>query len=111
MQIHGITVKLKVNTQVGVDEFNHPKYEITWKDVENVLIYPVSADDITTILSLTGKKVIYQLCIPKGNEDSWENTEVNINGSVYQTVGYCDEFIEDLVPGDWNKRIKVARYE
>ena len=66
-RIKGITVTLIGKTKTGKDDFGHPIYENSEIQVDNVLVVPASTEDVTTQLSLTGKKASYTLGIPKGD--------------------------------------------
>ena len=109
--IKGITVFLYEREQKGVDEFNKPIYEETPVPIENVLVAPVSSDDIATNLDLTGKKVVYNLGIPKGDNHDWEDKKVEFFNKIFKTVGIPIQGIDSLIPGAWNKQIKVEHYE
>ncbi|MGI6204223.1 MAG: hypothetical protein ACOYJH_02970 [Anaerovoracaceae bacterium] len=108
--LRGITVRLKQKVQTGVDPFNHPTFEESWVDVDNVLIGEPSADDINTEINLTGKQVAYTLAIPKGDDHVWTDTEVKFFGEEFRTIGAPVQGIEDMIPLDWNKKVKVERY-
>ena len=41
--------------------------------VPGVLIAPVSTDDVVTTINLTGRTAVYQIAIPKGDQNNWEN--------------------------------------
>jgi len=62
--IKGITVTLINKKEVGRDPFNRPIYEDVEIEVDNVLVSPVSTEDIVHTLELTGKKAVYTLAIP-----------------------------------------------
>lgn len=109
--IKGISVSLWTKTENGKDPFGMPIYVETAKEVENVLVTPVSEEDKATELNLSGKKVIYELSIPKKNEDEWTDRKVTFFGEDFRTVGMPKELIGFLVPLDWNRKIKVERYE
>ena len=109
--IKGITVILYDKTQVGVDGFNMPIYEETATEVENVLVSPASSEDIVNNLDLTGKKVVYTLAIPKGDKHDWRNKKVEFFGETFRTFDAPIKGIDDLVPGPWNAKVKVERYE
>lgn len=109
--IKGITVTLHVRTQSGTDAFNRPVYTESTVDVDNVLIGQPSSEDAVNELNLTGKRIEYTLCIPKGDTHEWENTRVEFFGQTWDTVGFAKQYIEDLVPLDWNKQILVSRHE
>ena len=108
--IKGITVTLINKKEVGRDPFNRPIYEDVEIEVDNVLVSPVSTDDIVNTLELTGKKAVYTLAIPKGDENDWEDAEVIFFGQRWRTIGFPTEGIEHLIPLDWNKKVMVERY-
>lgn len=111
MVINGMTIQILVKKQVGKDKFNHPIYEGVWEDVENVLIAPSAMDDVTTSTNLVGKTATYTLGIPKGDMHKWENTQVQFFGERWETVGIPLQGIDELIPGQWNKKVQVKRYE
>ena len=111
MQIKGITVTLYEKTQTSVDAFGAPVYTDVPVKIDNVLVAPVSGDEIVNDLDLYGKKAVYQLGIPKGDTHNWENAHVDFFGESWQTFGAPVEGIEDMIPLAWNKKVKVARYD
>ena len=108
--IKGIDVILWNEVQTGVDSFNHPVYELTPETVSNVLVTPLNAGEITDSTRLSGKQAVYELSIPKGDTHEWENKKVTFLGVDWITIGYCREWIESMIPLDWNRKIQVARY-
>lgn len=108
--MRGITVTLYTKTQTGVDRFNAPIYEETPTEVENVLIENLSTDDVIATDTMYGKKAVYRLCIPKGDTNDWENVTVEFYGQKFKTFGFPIEYIEHLVPLNWNKKVLVERY-
>src|SRR5690554_2138688 len=111
MIIKGITVTLVSKKEVGRDPFNRPIYEDVEIEVDNVLVSPVSTEDIVNINELTGKKAVYTLAIPKGVENDWENAEVIFFNQRWKTFGFVTQGIDHLIPLDWNKKVMVKRYE
>jgi len=109
--IRGITVTLVNKTEVGRDPFDNPVYEDEPIEVDNVLVSPTSTDDVVNQLDLTGKKAVYTLAIPKGDENNWENAEVLFFGEKWRTFGFMTQGIDHLIPLDWNKKVMVERYE
>lgn len=105
----GITIKLYTRTQTGTDAFNAPVYEETPVEVKNVLVCPVSTEDVISAQQLYGKRAVYELCIPKGDTNNWENRTVEFYGQKWRTFGIPLEWIEALVPGTWNRKVKVER--
>lgn len=108
--MRGITIELLQKTETGRDSFNHPIYEETWVNVDNVLIGEPSTDEITDTINLTGKHLAHVLGIPKGDTHEWHDTEVRFWGERFRTIGYPMQGIESLIPLDWNKKVKVERY-
>lgn len=107
-----ISVVLYNSVATGeVDKTNRPITTETQVTVNDVLFAPVSADDVVNTLNLTGKKAVYQLAIPKGDTNSWENAVVEFLGQKWRTIGIPEEGITENIPLRWNRKIKVERYE
>ena len=111
MALKGITVTLITKQLTGTDPFGSPVFSDVETQVDNVLVAPASSDDVVNNLSLTGRKVVYQLAIPKGDTHNWENAEVVFFGERWKTFGIPLQGIEELIPLDWNKKVMVERYE
>lgn len=109
-KLKGMTIILVDKVEDGKDPFDNPIYKDKDIEVENVLIQPTSSDDIVNQLSLTGKKAVYTLAIPKGDTHDWEDKEVKFFGKRWRTFGIPLEGIEELIPLDWNKKVMVERY-
>lgn len=110
-RLHGVTITLFERVQSGTDPFNRPVYTETAVPVENVLIGEPSTQDIVDVLNLTGKKLAYTLAIPKGDVHEWTNRTVEFFGERFRTIGEPTQGIEGLIPLEWNKKVKVERYE
>lgn len=108
--ITGRTVVLLEQQQTGVDAFNRPTYAEIPVEVENVLIAPLSDQEVLETLNLTGRKAVYQLGIPKGDAHDWENQRVQFFGETWQVIGIPTEGQDELIPLSWNKKVKVERY-
>lgn len=106
----GITVTLYERTQTGTDPFGAPVYEEIPVPVDNVLVAPVSSEELLDIVNLYGKKAVYQLAIPKGDLHDWQDSRVDFFGQSWKTFGFPTEGIEELIPLDWNKKVTVERY-
>lgn len=112
--IRGVTVTLFENKQIGVDAFNSPIYEEVPVEVENVLISPVSNEDITSELELSGKHIVYYLSIPKNDSHDWKDAKIHLPAPwnmVVKTFGDALIYDPNLTPLDWNQKVKVERYE
>lgn len=110
-KLKGTTVILWTKRETGRDEFNAPLFEDVKTEVENVLISPSRAEDVTFALDLYGKKAVYTLAIPKGDTHGWEDSEVEFFGKRFRVFGPVLEGIESLIPLDWNKKVTVERVE
>ena len=111
MIIKGITIKLYEHQQTGTDPFNRPVYEDTPVDVENVLVGQPTEAEVLDTLNLTGRKAVYVLGIPKGDQHDWEDKKVEFWGLTFKTIGMPIQGIEEMVPLAWNKKVRVERYE
>lgn len=107
----GITVTLYGETITGYDEIGTPIIVQTPVEVENVLVAPTSSEDMVTELNLYGKKSVYTLAIPKGDTHDWKNKRVDFFGQSFRTFDEPIKGIDELVPLDWNTKVKVERYE
>ncbi len=108
--IQGIPVILYQTTQTGVDAFNAPVYSEEPVTVENVLVCPVTTEDIVSGVQLYGKHAVYELCIPKDDSHDWEDKVVEFFGQKWRTFGFPQRWIEENVPLSWNLKVKVERY-
>ena len=108
--IKGMTVKLLVKTQIGIDPFNKPVYSERWIDVENVLVGQPTTDEIESERIISGKIVSYVLGIPKGDTHNWVDTEVEVFGQNFRTIGFPTQGIEANIPLKWNKKVRVEAY-
>lgn len=109
-KLKGITIILVDKVEIGKDPFDKPIYEDKDIEVENVLVAPVSSDDVVNQQSLTGKVAVYSLGIPKGDTHDWEDKEVKFFGQRWRTFGIPLEGMEHLIPLEWNKKVMVERY-
>lgn len=109
--LRGQVVKLHLMEEIGTDAFGAPIYDETVVDVDNVLISPTSDTDIVNDVQMYGKASIYTLSIPKGDTHKWTDTVVEFFGEKWRTFGNVTRYQEELVPLDWNGKIKVERYE
>ena len=110
-KIKGITVTLIARQETGKDPFGNPIYTDVEIPIENVLVSPTSSDDVVNTLSLTGRKAVYTLAVPKGDTNTWENQEVRFFGDRWRVFGIPTQGINELIPLDWNKKVMVERYE
>lgn len=108
--IRGTVVTLYEEVQTGTDMFNRPVFETARTYVPNVLVSPATAEAITNELSISGKHLVYELCIPKGDTNDWEDKKVAFFGQTFHTFGPVEEWIEAMVPLSWNRKVKVERY-
>ena len=108
--IQGIPVILYEKISSGEDGFGCPVYKYRTVIVENVLVAPSSTDDCITAENLFGKKSVYTLAVPKGDEHDWTDAVVEFFGYKWKTFGFPIEGIESNIPLDWNKKVMVERY-
>ena len=107
----GVPVTLYKKTQTGVDAFNNPTYSVQSVTVNNVLVGQPTTDEITSSISLYGKKIEYMLGIPKGDTNDWQNATVVIFNRTFRTFGDVIEGIEANIPTPWHKKVRVERCE
>ncbi len=110
-KIHGIPITLIDKQVVSVDPFGSPVVKDVEITIDNVIVSPATTEDVTSQMSVTGKKISYTIGIPKGDTHDWDNKEVRFFGKRWRTVGIPLEGIEELIPLEWNKKVMVERYE
>ena len=111
IHIHGTTVNLHQRTIIGTNDFNEPIIQDVIVAVDNVLIGEPTTDDITSSISLYGKRIQYMLGLPKGDAHVWTDTEVEIFGERFRTFGDTIQGIEANVPTPWHHKVRVERCE
>lgn len=109
--IKGMNVTLLIPKKVGVDAFNRSILEDVPVVVEDVLVCPVDSGEIINEMQLSGKKAVYELCIPKGDTHDWTDVKVDFFGRQWKTIGFPRQWIEENVPLRWNRKVKVEAYE
>lgn len=113
--MRGLTVRLYETTQTGTDAFNHPIYEETPVDVENVLVGEPTSDDILTSTQLYGKTIRYMLGIPKGDRHDWKDKKIEWTDSygthTVKTFGFPITGVEALIPTAWHMKVRCEAYE
>lgn len=117
-RIRGITVYLYEETITGYDSLGNPIKDTEATQVENVLVGEPSSDEITSSVSLYGKKISYMLGIPKGDSHDWVNKKVEWTDAYGQshmctTFGVPITGIEANLPQSlpWHKKVRCEAYE
>ena len=108
--MRGITVTLYERTEGPADEFNRPTWTETATEVANVLVAPLSDDEIIQTLNLTGRRARYQLGIPKGDTHNWVDAKVIIWGQPFRTFGYPMTGEQENIPLRWGQNVRVERF-
>lgn len=111
MWLNRTTVRVAAITETGVDAFHRPTTTKTWENVSGCVVGSPSSDDVTNEMNLTGKRIAYVILIPKGDAHNWENTEVEIGGEVFKTIGAPVRSFANLPNIPCDQRISVERYE
>lgn len=111
--ISGIPVILYEKTVTGYDAFNREIVEEKPVTVENVLVQPLerTTDAQTESTNLFPEKMSFVLGIPKSDTHNWDDSRVEFWGHVFRSENGAWQGIEDLVPGPWNKKVLVRRYD
>lgn len=117
-RIKGTTVTLYKPTQTGTDPFGAPIETETPETVENVLVGYPESEEITSAISLYGKRIKYTLGIPKGDTHDWVDKKVSWTDA-YGIVHTCHTFgapitgiEENIHPSmPWHMKIYCESYE
>ncbi|MBR3330720.1 MAG: hypothetical protein IKG25_05815 [Mogibacterium sp.] len=110
-RLHGVTVKLYNRTVVSYDALNAPIYELTCEEVDNVLPGQPTSGDVIDSVDPDGKRADCVLGIPKGDTHNWTNALVEVwPGELYETLGWPVTGVQDLIPLQWDRNVRAARY-
>ena len=104
-----ITVQLVKKIQDRTDPFGAPIVSETLIDVPGCLVGQPSTDDIAQTLEMYGKKIAYVVGVPKGDVNSWVDTDVIIWNERFRTIGYPETGIQENIPLSWGQNVKVER--
>lgn len=105
-----ITVQLVVKTTEGTDPFGAPIESEEIIDIPGCLVGQPSTDEIAQTLEMYGKQIAYVVGVPKGDTNTWVDTDVIIWGERYRTIGYPETGIQENIPLSWGQNVKVERY-
>ena len=111
MELKGISVTLHEKVQTGFDPFGEPTFKIEETVVDNVIVAPATNDDLLSSINIDGTKTTYLLCIPKKDTHEWRDVDVEFMGKKWHTYTDTIEWIEDMVPLKWNKKVLCELYE
>lgn len=105
-----VTVQLVKKTKTDTDPFGAPVVTEEIIDIPGCLVGQPSSDEITQTMQLYGKQIAYVVGVPKGDDNSWIDTDVIIWGERFRTIGFPQTGILENVPLSWGKNVKVERY-
>ena len=105
-----ITVQLVRKTQDGIDPFGAPIETEEIIDVPGCLVGQPSTNEISQTLEMYGKHIAFVIGVPKGDTNSWVDTEVIIWGDRFKTIGFPETGIQENIPLSWGQNVKVERY-
>jgi hypothetical protein len=105
-----MTVQLAVKTEGAPDPFGMPTETEQLIDVPGCLVGQPSTGDIAQTMEMYGKKIAYVVGVPKGDVNSWVDTDVIIWGERFRTIGYPETGIQGNIPLKWGQNVKVERY-
>jgi len=105
-----MTVQLAVKTEGAPDPFGMPTETEQLIDVPGCLVGQPSSNDIAQTMEMYGKKIAYVVGVPKGDVNSWVDTDVIIWGERFRTIGYPETGIQGNIPLKWGQNVKVERY-
>ena len=108
-----VSVILYETEVTGEDSFGHEIKTETPVTIDNVSIGHPSSEDVLSEISISGKRIAYNLCLPVGDDHDWTNTIVEFYGRKWRTIGIPTQFTDGFMGKNfpWNKQIKVEAYE
>ena len=107
--IVGESVTVLSRQKTGVDALNSPVYGwVSEGDVENVLVAPGSAADVTGSIRPDGVEVVFTLHWPRTDSRSLKGKRVTVRGANYSVVGDPQSYTGANTPGLWDRPVEVG---
>ena len=110
--IQGERVTLFAQVKGAEDSYGVPSVE--WRAqsvVENVLVAPSGTADLEPGMHADGDSVTLTLHFPKTYTGSLRSCRVAVRGVMYDVVGDPQPYIDQNVPGAWNRPVTVRLVE
>lgn len=110
--IKGETVKVHQRVEAGRDPGNNPVYEEEVRDVENVLVAPGPAEDVTGSNRPAGVRIRFTLHFPKTFTGELTGAAVSVRGGdPLDVIGHPERYTAANTPGRWNMPVEVGKVE
>lgn len=110
--IRGETIEVWQYVESGVDSFNNPvKSWAIESIVENVLVDPGNAEDLSGALRQDGDENHITLYFPKKYTSSLRGHRVKVRGLEYAIEGDPIAYQVENTPTDWNRKTTATRVE
>lgn len=111
MVLNKTTIQIKTRTKAGIDALNRPVYAEAWEEVSGCVVGSPDSEDIESEMNLSGKRIAYEILLPKDDAHTWAGASVRIGSKVYRVIGDVKESFLNLPHIPCNKRISVEAYE
>ena len=105
--MHGETVVVFDQIEVGRDELNAVVHSESPVPVEGVLVAPGAAQNIPDVNRTDGAVVSFTLYFPKDYEGDLYAKRVEVRGKSYRVLGYPQRYAPEDTPGRWNMVVEV----
>ena len=110
--IRGEQIEVWQYVESGVDSFNNPvKSWVLESVVENVLVDPGNAEDLSGALRRDGDENRITLYFPKKYTPSLRGRRVKVRGLEYVVEGDPIAYTSANTPGMWNRPATATRVE
>lgn len=110
--IQGEVANLFIPVQGSADSYGVPSIE--WREhgvIENVLVAPSGTADLEPGMRPDGDSVTLTLHFPKTYTGSLRSARLAVRGVMYEVVGDPQPYIDQNVPGAWNRQVTVRLVE
>lgn len=106
--IHGELVRVRFRVPVpGGGVLGEDAFEVTERDVENVLVVPGPRADLPGVERPEGVRVVFNLHFPKTFEGSLRGADIQVRGQWYRVIGDPQAYTAANTPGAWNLPVEV----
>lgn len=106
--MRGEAVEVELAEEIGRDSHNDPVFEHPLIEVQNVLVQPGAAADVTGG-NRDGDLIAYTLMWPKAyGGPALDGLRVRVRGEWLRVVGAPRPYDPDLCPTEWNMAVEAV---
>lgn len=110
--IQGEKVTVYKPVEGAADSYGVPRTDWRFKGtVENVLVAPAGTSDLEPGMRPDGDSTLLALHFPKIFTESLRGMRIVVRGKTWEVIGDPQAYLDQNVPGEWNRPVTVRLVE